>query len=128
MKSLILKDLYNIGHNTKSMLFILAVFAVAFIPTSGVGASLYESGAKIPPGDVLIEMATLFNISLDYLVGIDKNEMVSINHLSAQQKSLIHTLLVELRDPAKAQRGLSPRQQDILSTLMQEFANKNMRS
>lgn len=38
MKSLILKDLYNIGHNTKSMLFILAVFAVAFIPTSGVGA------------------------------------------------------------------------------------------
>ncbi|BDQ44947.1 hypothetical protein EfsSVR2332_04180 [Enterococcus faecalis] len=31
MKSLILKDLYNIGHNTKSMLFILAVFAVAFM-------------------------------------------------------------------------------------------------
>lgn len=90
--------------------------------------SLYESGAKIPPGDVLIEMATLFNVSLDYLVGIDKNEMVSINHLSAKQKSLIHTLLVELRDPTKAPGGLSPRQQDILSIIMQEFANKNMRS
>lgn len=36
MKSLILKDLFNIGHNTKSMLFILVVFAVALIPFSGV--------------------------------------------------------------------------------------------
>ena len=28
MRSLILKDLYNIGHNAKSMLFMLAVLAV----------------------------------------------------------------------------------------------------
>lgn len=41
MKSLILKDLYNIGHNAKSMLFILVVFAVTFIPTSGVEAYIY---------------------------------------------------------------------------------------
>ena len=32
MKSLVLKDLFNIGHNAKSMLFILVVFAVALIP------------------------------------------------------------------------------------------------
>lgn len=36
MKSLILKDLFNIGHNAKSMLFILVVFAIALIPFSGV--------------------------------------------------------------------------------------------
>lgn len=36
MKSLILKDLFNIGHNAKSMLFILVVLAVALIPFSGV--------------------------------------------------------------------------------------------
>ena len=34
MKSLVLKDLFNIGHNAKSMLFILVVFAVALIPFS----------------------------------------------------------------------------------------------
>lgn len=32
MKSLILKDLYNVGRNAKSMLFILVVFALIFIP------------------------------------------------------------------------------------------------
>lgn len=41
MKSLILKDLYNIGHNAKSMLFILVIFAVAFIPTSGVEGYIF---------------------------------------------------------------------------------------
>ena len=43
MKSLILKDLYNIGHNARSMLFILIVLAVAFIPTSGVEGYIYIS-------------------------------------------------------------------------------------
>ena len=41
MKSLILKDLYNIGHNEKSMLFILVVFAIALIPTSGVAGYIF---------------------------------------------------------------------------------------
>lgn len=36
MKSLILKDLYNIGHNIKSMLFIFIVFSFVFIPKSNV--------------------------------------------------------------------------------------------
>lgn len=41
MKSLVLKDLFNIGHNAKSMLFILVVFAVALIPISGVEGYIF---------------------------------------------------------------------------------------
>lgn len=41
MKSLILKDLYNIGHNAKSMLFILLVLAAALIPFSGVEGYIF---------------------------------------------------------------------------------------
>ena len=41
MKSLILKDLFNIGHNAKSMLFIFVVFAVALIPSSGVEGYIF---------------------------------------------------------------------------------------
>ena len=36
MKSLILKDLYNIGHNMKSLLISFVIMAVAFIPTSNL--------------------------------------------------------------------------------------------
>lgn len=41
MKSLVLKDLFNIGHNAKSMLFILVVFAAALIPFSGVESYIF---------------------------------------------------------------------------------------
>lgn len=36
MKSLILKDFYNISRNTRSMFVILLVFAVVFLPSSGI--------------------------------------------------------------------------------------------
>lgn len=41
MKSLILKDLYNIGHNVKFMLFIMVIFAAVFIPTSGIEGYIF---------------------------------------------------------------------------------------
>lgn len=44
MKNLVLKDLYNIGHNAKSMLFILLVFAFIIIPFVGVEAYMIMSG------------------------------------------------------------------------------------
>lgn len=43
MKSLILKDLYNIGHNAKSMLFILVVLAAVFLSTSEVEQYIFMS-------------------------------------------------------------------------------------
>ncbi|MBF4695253.1 ABC-2 transporter permease [Fusibacter ferrireducens] len=36
MKSLILKDLYNIGHHSRSMLLMLLIFGVIFLPTNGL--------------------------------------------------------------------------------------------
>ncbi len=41
MKSLVLKDLYNIIHNSRSMLFILLFFAVVFLPSSGIQGYIY---------------------------------------------------------------------------------------
>ena len=44
MKSLILKDLLNIGHNAKSMFFMLLVFACITIPQGGVETCIVASG------------------------------------------------------------------------------------
>ncbi|MGI5885129.1 MAG: ABC-2 transporter permease [Candidatus Spyradocola sp.] len=43
MKSLILKDLFNIAHNAKTMAVILLLFAAIFIPTSGAEGYLFIS-------------------------------------------------------------------------------------
>ncbi len=44
MKSLVLKDLYNIGHNAKSMAFIQLILAFALIPSGGVESYIITSG------------------------------------------------------------------------------------
>lgn len=58
MKSLALKDLYNIGHNAKSMLFILLVLAFIMIPFGGVEAYVIMSG-------ILCSMMIITTFSFD---------------------------------------------------------------
>ena len=60
----------------------------------------YENNTRIPPLDVLVNMAVIFNVSLDYLVGIDKNEMISVDNLDDVQKQIIQTLLKEFKKAA----------------------------
>lgn len=86
--------------------------------------SSYENNIKIPPVDILTNLAVLYNVSLDYLVGIDKNEMVSVEGLTDEQTNVIHTLLLEFKDKSKSVDGLTPRQQDILNILMKEFSKR----
>ncbi|WP_019913566.1 ABC-2 transporter permease [Paenibacillus sp. HW567] len=58
MKSLIIKDLYNIGHNAKSMIFMLLVFAFIFIPFSGPEGYIIASG-------ILCSMMIMTTFSFD---------------------------------------------------------------
>lgn len=58
MKSLILKDLYNIGHNARSMLFILLILAFSLIPSTGVESYIIMSG-------ILCSMMLITTFSFD---------------------------------------------------------------
>ncbi len=86
--------------------------------------SNYENNIKIPPTDVIADIASVFNVSTDYLLGFDKAEMISVDGLSENQKQLVQAVVFELRDKTKTQKGLSERQQSILSALMREFFEK----
>lgn len=84
----------------------------------------YENNLKIPPLTVLTDIANVFSVSLDYLVGIDKNQMVSVDGLSTAQKELVDMIIFEFRDKSLKTDGLTSRQQNILNGLMKEFAKK----
>ena len=86
--------------------------------------SRYEKNLKMPPLAILTEFAVIFNVSLVYLVGIDKNEMVSIDGLTDQQKQVLQTIVFEFKDNTSKGAGLSERQQEILNVLMKEFSRK----
>ena len=84
----------------------------------------YENNLKTPPLDVLTDIAAVFNVSLDYLVGIDKNRMVSVEGLSEEQRILVELIVFELHDKSPKAEGLTERQQEILGGLMKEFSKK----
>lgn len=82
----------------------------------------YESNLRTPPLDVLTSLAALYGVSLDYLAGIDKREMLPIEGLTDAQRSLVQTIVVELQSPnPRGARTLTPRQLDILNSLLYEF-------
>ena len=83
--------------------------------------SSYENNIKIPPLDILTQYAVIFHVALDYLVGIDKEEMISVEKLSRQQKEAIYLIMEEFADHSSRTIGLSDRQQKILNLLMKEF-------
>ena len=58
MKSLILKDLLNIGHNAKSMFFMPLVFACITIPKGGAETCIVASG-------ILCSMMVITTFSFD---------------------------------------------------------------
>ena len=80
----------------------------------------YENNLRIPPLEVLTDIAVFFNVSLDYLVGIDKEEMVSV-----EQKEIIHAMIHEFKGGTSNCPGLTAQQQDILNKLMVEFYRKH---
>ena len=86
--------------------------------------SSYENNIKIPPLEILTKIAVIFNVSLDYLVGIDKNEMISVNKLSSSQKALVEMLIFEFNEKSVGSDGLTENQQKILSGIMKEFSKK----
>ena len=74
---------------------------------------------------MLTDIAVFFNVSLDYLVGIDKNEMVSVDGLNDKQKEIIYALIHEFKAGTSNCPGLSEKQQEILNMVLVELNKKH---
>lgn len=58
----------------------------------------YENNIKTPPLDVLISLAILYNVSLDYLSGIDKKNTINIDNLTHKQIDIVRALITEFKN------------------------------
>lgn len=58
MKSLLLKDIYNLAHNAKQMIFILLFLAFCMIPSIGTNSFIVVSG-------IICSMMTVTTFSMD---------------------------------------------------------------
>lgn len=55
--------------------------------------SAYENEQRMPSLDVLVKLSYEFNVSIEYLLGIEKNKTIDISDLTDEQVSAINNLI-----------------------------------
>lgn len=66
----------------------------------GVGTSIissYESQDRLPSIDMLIKLSFEFNVTIEYLLGINRNITLDVSDLDAEQIESINTIIEQYR-------------------------------
>ena len=66
------------------------------ITRSSVNA--WEMGISVPSTQYIVELAHIFNVSTDYLLGVDTTSSISVAGLSEKDIEIIHTLILHLKN------------------------------
>ena len=59
--------------------------------------STYESGTRQPSYEVLIRLAKLYQVSIDYLLGYDENQTIDLSGLTDEEMNLVYRLITIFR-------------------------------
>ena len=57
----------------------------------------WEMGISVPSTQYVVELASLFHISTDFLLGVEATASVSVEGLSNEDIQLVHTIIDHLR-------------------------------
>ncbi|MBR6567897.1 MAG: helix-turn-helix transcriptional regulator [Clostridia bacterium] len=66
------------------------------ITRSSVNA--WEMGISAPSTQNIIELSEIFNVSTDYLLGVNKTASISVSGLSDKDIELLHSIVAHLKN------------------------------
>ena len=69
------------------------------ITTSTVAS--YESQDRLPSIAVLIKLSSVFNVSIEYLLGVNKNKTIDVSELSDKQVSALSVIVEQFKEDNK---------------------------
>ena len=55
--------------------------------------SAYETGLRLPSYDILIHIAKIYNVSTDYLLGIERKQEIDLSGLSSEEIDALFNLI-----------------------------------
>lgn len=59
--------------------------------------SAYETGLRMPSYDVLIHIAKIYNVSTDYLLGVESKQQIDISGLSQEETNALLNLIKAMK-------------------------------
>lgn len=84
--------------------------------------SRYEKNLQAPTFETVRAFAAIFNVSMDYLSGMEKRERISAYNLSDQQLEIVNKLISAFRNGnASANKKLSPESCQLLGEIVEEL-------
>lgn len=72
------------------------------IGTSKSVVSFYENQERVPSPTVLVQLAAVFHVSADFLLGIDNTERLDISGLDEDDKKVVSNMVEILRKKNKS--------------------------
>ena len=67
--------------------------------------SYYERQERMPSPDVLVKLASIFHVSVDYLMRIDKKKTIDVSDLSDEDISVLNHMADILRKKNKDKKA-----------------------
>ncbi len=83
--------------------------------------SKYECGTAMPPFETMRTIASVFNVSMDFLYGTEKRSTVSTFGLSDNQKEIIEILTQQFRVKNGFDKELSDDEYKLLGKIVVEL-------
>ena len=59
--------------------------------------SFYELRERTPSPDILVKLASVFHVSTDYLLGIEKGKTLDISGLDTEDEKIVRMMVEQLR-------------------------------
>lgn len=59
--------------------------------------SFYELRERTPSPEILIRLSTVFHVSTDFLLGVEKGKSIDISGLDSEDEKIIRMLIEQLR-------------------------------
>lgn len=84
----------------------------------------YESNLQMPTLDTMIQLSLVFNVSLDYLAGIDKKNALSLQGLSEEQECILTQLASAFRSMPKKAGAPTKGQLELIGRIITEFSRE----
>lgn len=90
----------DVGAKIKQLRTQRGISQIALAQQLGVSKSVissYENSIHLPPYDILIQLARIFGVSTDYLLGASSNRSINADGLSDTQIEAISRIVSELK-------------------------------